>query len=61
MCFAKCMGKMVDPDLNVGEMSCVDRCVMKYMQVQNQVGLKLREETLQMQQQQAAMAQAPGA
>ncbi|KMS93642.1 hypothetical protein BVRB_029420 [Beta vulgaris subsp. vulgaris] len=33
-------------------MSCIDRCVLKYMLAQNQIGMKLRQETVQQQQQQ---------
>lgn len=38
MCFQKCVLKMSgDSDLNVGEMTCVDRCVSKYMEAQDKV------------------------
>merc|ERR1712224_544793 len=41
-CFDKCMSKPhKESDLNVGENSCVDRCVAKYWQVVSTVGALL--------------------
>lgn len=37
-CFKKCVVQQHDSDLSVGEMSCTDRCVGKYMQAQEIVG-----------------------
>ena len=44
MCFNKCVNKNYkDGDLNVGEMSCTDRCVHKYLEASMKVGVKLGE------------------
>ena len=37
VCNKKCVVKFNEPDLQVGEMACVDRCVGKYMQAQDKV------------------------
>jgi len=36
-CFKKCVVRHASQDMTVGEMSCVDRCVSKYMQAQEKV------------------------
>jgi len=42
-CFDKCMGKAYkEGDLNVGEMSCTDRCVSKYMAAHKKIGEQLQ-------------------
>ncbi|PHT37595.1 Mitochondrial import inner membrane translocase subunit TIM10 [Capsicum baccatum] len=41
-CFQKCVeSKYKDSELNMGENSCIDRCVAKYWQVTNLVGVLL--------------------
>ncbi|KAG5180513.1 Tim10/DDP family zinc finger-domain-containing protein [Tribonema minus] len=42
-CFSKCIANMKEGDLSVGEMSCVDRCVHKYLSAQEVVGSKTKE------------------
>ena len=36
-CFKKCVVKHSSGDMTVGEMSCVDRCVGKYLQAKDKV------------------------
>lgn len=51
MCSKKCIVKYSDGDLQVGEMTCIDRCVGKYMHAHDLVGVELKkfEEGLQAQ------------
>jgi len=49
-CFAKCVTKMNNPDLEVGEATCVDRCVSKYMEAQTVVGQELAKANAAQQQ-----------
>ncbi len=52
-CFKKCVVTQTDGELSVGEMSCTDRCVGKYMQAQEKVGAVLNqiEKTMKAQEQ----------
>ena len=59
-CFEKCVHSIHDGDLHVGEMACVDRCVMKYLQVQTKVGEQMAKlNQAQANAQQAAAQGAP--
>mmetsp|Transcript_25734 Transcript_25734/g.43745 ORF Transcript_25734/g.43745 Transcript_25734/m.43745 type:complete len:104 (-) Transcript_25734:1320-1631(-) len=43
-CFSKCATKKHrDMDLQLGEMSCADRCVAKYLEAQEKVGVVLQK------------------
>lgn len=42
-CWNKCVPDVHDSFLTVGETSCVDRCVHKYMEIHMLVGKKLQE------------------
>ena len=48
MCFRKCKFKYSDAELNVGEMSCTDRCVGKYMEVHKNVADVMQQLQQQM-------------
>jgi mitochondrial import inner membrane translocase subunit TIM10 len=42
-CFSKCASrKHKEPDLSLGEMTCTDRCVSKYLETQERVGAVLQ-------------------
>lgn len=55
-CFQKCASrKHKEPDLSLGEMTCTDRCVSKYLEGQQLIGVVLQKANEQQAQQQAAM------
>ena len=60
-CFQKCASRRHrEPDLSLGEMTCTDRCVAKYLEGQQIIGIvlqKANEEQVQQQQAAAQMAQ----
>ncbi|CAJ1337690.1 unnamed protein product [Effrenium voratum] len=41
-CYSKCIANVKEEKLSVGEMSCVDRCVNKFMDVHQKVGVELQ-------------------
>jgi import inner membrane translocase subunit TIM10 len=53
-CFKKCVNAYNDSDLNVGEMTCTDRCISKYLQTQEKVGTVLQAFEAQARAQEAA-------
>jgi mitochondrial import inner membrane translocase subunit TIM10 len=43
-CFQKCTSaKHREPDLTLGEMTCTDRCVSKYLECQERIGSVLQK------------------
>lgn len=42
-CWKKCVSRFHDPDLSIGEATCVDRCVEKYVQAQQKIGQRLQQ------------------
>lgn len=57
-CFTKCASrKHRDPDLSLGEMSCTDRCVAKYLEAQQKVGAVLQRANEEQAKQQESMMQ----
>jgi len=57
-CFNKCASrKHKEPDLQLGEMSCLDRCVSKYMEAQEKVGVVMQKANEKQAQQMQAMQQ----
>jgi len=53
-CNKKCIPKHYNPDLAIGEIQCVDRCVGKYMQAQDLVTAAVQDFEQKMQAQQQA-------
>ncbi|CZT99248.1 hypothetical protein PFAG_03721 [Plasmodium falciparum Santa Lucia] len=45
-CWLKCIPDVHDSFLSVGETSCVDRCVNKYMEIHTLVGKNLQESQI---------------
>jgi len=41
-CFNKCIKRFAESELTLGEMACVDRCVVKYLKVQAKVESRLQ-------------------
>mmetsp|Transcript_31746 Transcript_31746/g.46796 ORF Transcript_31746/g.46796 Transcript_31746/m.46796 type:complete len:102 (+) Transcript_31746:136-441(+) len=55
-CFEKCLNrKHKEGDLALGEMSCTDRCVAKFLEAQEKVGVILQKANEQQVAQQANM------
>jgi mitochondrial import inner membrane translocase subunit TIM10 len=56
-CFSKCAStKHREADLSLGEMTCADRCVSKYLETQERVGVVLQKANeAQLAQQQSMM------
>ena len=56
-CFEKCASrKHKDGDLSLGEMGCTDRCVSKYMESMEKVGVILQKANESQASQQKAMS-----
>ncbi|VEU33691.1 unnamed protein product [Pseudo-nitzschia multistriata] len=57
-CFSKCASrKHKEPDLSLGEMTCADRCVSKYLEGQERIGVVLQKANEEQAQQMAAQQQ----
>lgn len=55
MCYNKCIHRYKEADLQIGEMTCIDRCVGKYMDAQEICSLQFKKfEDMQRAQQEAA-------
>uniref|UniRef100_A0A6T5YYM4 Mitochondrial import inner membrane translocase subunit n=1 Tax=Thalassionema nitzschioides TaxID=33649 RepID=A0A6T5YYM4_9STRA len=55
-CFQKCAStRHREPDISLGEMSCTDRCVAKYLESQERVGKILQKANESQAAQQQAM------
>mmetsp|Transcript_11537 Transcript_11537/g.18517 ORF Transcript_11537/g.18517 Transcript_11537/m.18517 type:complete len:104 (+) Transcript_11537:114-425(+) len=57
-CFQKCASRRHrEPDLSLGEMTCTDRCVSKYLEGQQLIGAVLQKANEEQAQQQQQMQQ----
>mmetsp|Transcript_30158 Transcript_30158/g.39468 ORF Transcript_30158/g.39468 Transcript_30158/m.39468 type:complete len:104 (+) Transcript_30158:128-439(+) len=55
-CFTKCASRRHrEPDLALGEMSCSDRCVGKYLEAQEKIGVVLQKANEEQAAQQQSM------
>ena len=54
MCFQKCISGFKEADLNIGEMSCTDRCVGKYLEVHDKVCAQIAKAEAKLQAEAAA-------
>ena len=54
VCNKKCIISHHSTDLAIGEMSCIDRCVGKYLQAQEKVGVVLNQFEASLKAQEAA-------
>ena len=59
-CFKKCAIKFHENDLNVGEMTCIDRCAGKYFEASQRCLIEVQNFEKQLVAQQQAMQQGPG-
>ena len=59
-CYNKCVVKMTEPDLSVGEMTCIDRCAWKYFEGHANLLQTVQKYEEMMQQQEAAKRQLTG-
>lgn len=57
LCYNKCVKHYNENDLNVGESSCLDRCIGKYLSAQNSVGEIINKFENQLQAQQQMLGQ----
>jgi len=47
-CFQKCVARFAEAELASGEQTCIDRCALKYMIVQQKINTKLRNQTAEL-------------
>lgn len=47
MCFQKCIARFGEAELAAGEASCIDRCAIKYLRVQQKISIKLQSNQAQ--------------